>query len=68
MNPALVALAIAIVAGGVLAVSSRDIRSVVLGLLVVLASASLVAVKRPSGCTTSAIDTGEHDSFTRLPA
>ncbi|HEU4571045.1 MAG TPA: hypothetical protein VFR93_00030 [Candidatus Limnocylindrales bacterium] len=48
MNPALVALAIATVAGGVLAVSSRDVRSVVLGLLVVLAAAPLVADPWPS--------------------
>jgi hypothetical protein len=43
MNPAVAALAVATVAGGVLAVSARDIRSVVLGLLVVLAGAPLVA-------------------------
>jgi hypothetical protein len=43
VNPALIALAIATVAGAVLAVSSRDIRSVALGLLVVLAAAPLVA-------------------------
>jgi hypothetical protein len=48
VNPALVALAIATVAGGVLAVSSRDVRSVVLGLLVVLAAAPLVADPWPS--------------------
>lgn len=43
MNPAVAALAIATVAGAVLAISARDVRSVVLGLLVVLAGAPLVA-------------------------
>ncbi len=43
MNPAVAALAVVAVAGAVLAVSARDVRSTVLGLLVVLASAPLVA-------------------------
>ncbi|HET7029695.1 MAG TPA: hypothetical protein VFI34_04220 [Candidatus Limnocylindrales bacterium] len=43
MNPTVAALAVATLAGGVLAVSSRDVRSVVLGLLIVLAGAPLVA-------------------------
>ena len=43
MNPALAALAVACLAGAVLAVSARDVRTVVLGLLVVLAAAPLIA-------------------------
>lgn len=48
MNPAVAALAVGAVAGGVLAVSSRDVRTVVLGLLVVLAAAPLIADPWPS--------------------
>lgn len=48
MNPAVVALAIGAVAGAVLAVSSRDVRSVVLGLLVVLAAAPFIADPWPA--------------------
>jgi hypothetical protein len=43
VNPAVAALAVGAVAGGVLAVTSRDVRSVVLGMLVVLAAAPLIA-------------------------
>ena len=43
MNPALAAVAIVTVAGAVLAVSARDVRATVLGLLVVWLTAPLVA-------------------------
>lgn len=43
MNPAVAALGLVTIAGAVLAVSARDVRSTVLGLLVVLAAAPLVA-------------------------
>src|SRR5215213_4338558 len=43
MNPALVALATITIGGAVLAVSARDVRATVLGLLVALLGASLVA-------------------------
>ena len=43
MNPALAAIAAATVAGAVLAVSARDARATVLGLLVVLLGAPLIA-------------------------
>lgn len=48
MNPALVALAVAALAGAVLAVTARDVRSVVLGLLVVLLAAPLIADPWPA--------------------
>jgi hypothetical protein len=43
VNPALLAIAAATVAGAVLAVSARDVRATVLGLLVVLLAAPLIA-------------------------
>jgi hypothetical protein len=43
VTPALAALAVACLAGAVLAVSARDVRTVVLGLLVVLAAAPFIA-------------------------
>jgi hypothetical protein len=48
VNPALAALAVAALAGAVLAVTARDVRSVVLGVLVVLLAAPLIANPWPA--------------------
>jgi hypothetical protein len=47
MNPALAGIAVVVVAGGVLAVSSREPRAVVLGVLVVLLGSPLIASPWP---------------------
>ena len=52
MNPALAALAVATLAGAVLAVTARDVRSVVLGLLVLLLAAPLISDPWPAPVST----------------
>jgi hypothetical protein len=54
MNPALAALAVGVVAGGVVAVSARDARISVVGLAVALVFAPLVAEPFPGGLILTA--------------
>jgi hypothetical protein len=54
MNPALAALAVGVVAGGVIAVSARDARISIVGLCVALVFAPLVAEPFPGGLVLTA--------------
>ena len=54
MNPALAAVAAITIAGGVIAVSSRDVRTIVLGIFLVLLAAPLIADPWPDPLATLA--------------
>ena len=54
MNPALVALAVGVVAGGVVAVSARDGRTSIVGLAVALVFSPLIAQPLPGGLPLAA--------------